>query len=101
MTTTRRGRNAHTGRYETREELERMVHTFYAVPGRTMLDVARICRVSHGVVSSILKKPAPKPPTDDKAVMRAALARTEGIDGSRVLNLSIAEYAALCRLTAP
>lgn len=47
---------AYTGRFETREELERMVHKLYAAPGSTVLTVARDCGVSHGVASQILKK---------------------------------------------
>lgn len=75
MLTTRRGRRATTGRYETREELERMVRAFYAEPGRSMLDVARVCRVSHGVVASILNK-APAQP-DRLAKCTAAFEREQ------------------------
>lgn len=48
----RTGRPLGTGRYDTREELERMVRMWSA----TMSDaqVARVCRVSEGVVRSIL-----------------------------------------------
>lgn len=37
----------------------------------------------------------------DLATVRAAIQRGDGIEGSRVLKLTIAEYAALCRIIQP
>lgn len=51
------GRPPTTGRYDTREELERMVRAFAA--RQSVRDVARVCRVSHSVVRSILTKGLP------------------------------------------
>lgn len=48
----KRGRKPTTGRYETREELERMVRLWAAT--RSDAQVARICRVSESVVRRIL-----------------------------------------------
>ena len=43
-----------TGRFETREELERYVRTHYHNSTLSMAGVARICRVSPATVAAIL-----------------------------------------------
>lgn len=48
------GRKKTTGRYETREELARQVWAWYAMPGTTVAQIARIAKVSEGVVHGIL-----------------------------------------------
>ncbi len=52
-----RGRKPITGRYETREELERMVCFWYSLPGHSFDSVAKICKVSAGTVQKILNQP--------------------------------------------
>lgn len=51
-----KGRRPTTGRYESREELERMVRHWYSDPGKSMDVVARICGVSTSMVQKILSQ---------------------------------------------
>ena len=48
-----------TGRYQTRAELVEAVWHFWAAPDLKQADIARLCRVSPGVVATILKKGKP------------------------------------------
>lgn len=50
----KRGRKPTTGRYETRHELESEVLRMYYETDRKMSEIARIARVSEGVVSRII-----------------------------------------------
>lgn len=58
-----RGRKPTTGRYATREELVEAVWGFYDMPNTSIAQVARICRVSEGVVAKVLDAPRPASPS--------------------------------------
>ncbi len=45
-----------TGRYDTREELERMVRQWNTYPGYSVATIAAICRVSEATVRKILSQ---------------------------------------------
>lgn len=51
-----RGRKQATGRYDTREELEHWVRTWYRVSAMNQAQLARACGVSATTVANILKK---------------------------------------------
>jgi hypothetical protein len=62
----KRGRKPTTGRYATREELERMVRLWYYDLGKNISEVARVCRVAQVTVAKILDKPVqPVTPNGD------------------------------------
>ena len=50
-----RGRKPTTGKYQTREELEKFVRFFYFETGQCQAQVARTCGVSELVVDKIIR----------------------------------------------
>jgi hypothetical protein len=57
-----RGRKPTAGRFRTRAELVEAVWREWLMTRRNQAQIARAFRVSDGVVASILKDPALKPP---------------------------------------
>lgn len=55
-----RGRPRATGRYDTREELEEAVCSFYYNSPQTISEVCRACQISIGVFNQIVKEKGPE-----------------------------------------
>lgn len=64
------GKKKTTGRYETREELERMVFQWYDNTHATMKEIAATMRVSEPTVRKILNGPRPNNTPEENRATR-------------------------------